>query len=124
MTTMANTISSFLKYEEDEFSYSRDDITVISGQNLAAGAVLGQITASGKYTAYNTAGADGSQNAAGVLTAAVNASAADTAGVAIVRHAVLSKDGLVWGASVTTTGHKDTAYAALKALGVISRTAV
>jgi hypothetical protein len=121
MTTMANTLSAVVKYEEDEFQYSRDDITVISGQNLALGAVLGKITASGKYTAYNTAGADGSQNAAGILTAAVNATAGDTAGVAIVRHAVISKEALAWGASVTTTGHKDTAYAALKALGVISR---
>jgi hypothetical protein len=124
MNTMASVNSSFLKYEEDEVQFSRDDITVISGQNLAAGAVLGKITASGKYTAYNTAGADGSQNAAGVLYAAVNASAADTAGVAIVRHAVLAKEGLVWGASVTTQAHKDAAYAALKALTVVSRTAV
>lgn len=124
MNTMANVMSSFLKYEEDENQYSRDDITVISGQNLAAGAVLGKITASGKYTSYSTAGADGSQNAAGVLLNAVNATSGDTAGVAIVRHAVLAKEGLIWNANVTTQGHKDTAYAALKALGIVSRTAV
>ena len=124
MNTMANVQTAFLKYEEAHNQYSRDDITVISGQNLAAGAVIAKITASGKYTSYSTAGADGSQNAAGVLYAPVNASAADAPGVAIVRHAVIAKEGLLWNANVTTQAHKDTAYAALRALGIVSRTAV
>lgn len=124
MNTMAPVTTSFLKYEEDESQYSRDDITVVSGQNLAAGTVLGKITASGKYTAYDPTASTGQEAAAGVLLFAVNATSADTAGVAIVRHAIVAKEGLIWGAGVTTTSHKTAAYASLKALGVLSRSAI
>lgn len=124
MTTMAATQSAFLKYEESEFNYSRDTITVVAGQNLAAGTVLGKITASGKYAAYDNDAVDGTAVAAGVLASAVNATAADTAGVAIVRHAVVATEGLVWGAGVTTQGEKDAAYVDLKAIGIVTRTAV
>lgn len=124
MTTMAATQSAFLKYEESEFNYSRDTITVVAGQNLAAGTVLGKITASGKYAAYDNDAVDGTAVAAGVLASAVNATAADTAGVAIVRHAVVATKGLVWGAGVTTQGEKDAAYVDLKAIGIVTRTAV
>ena len=121
---MAAVRSSFLKYEEDENQYSRDDITVVSGQNLAAGTVLGKITTGGKYTAYDNDATDGSQTVAGILLNAVNATSADTAGVAIVRHAIVAKEGLIWGASVTTQGEKDAAYVDLKAIGILTRTAV
>jgi len=220
MNTMNPVTTSFLKYEEDEFQYSRDDITVASGQNLAAGTVLGKITTgtisvgnvtfagtgngtctkaspaysataqngsytavclekttdlgtfnvvrpdgtvdgvatvgvaydgqvkftiadgstdfaagdtftipvtasgTGKYAAFDPTATNGTATAAGVLLFAVNATSADTAGVAIVRHAVVAKEGLIWGAGVTTTGHKNAAYASLKALGVLSRTAI
>jgi len=124
MNTMPSVTTSFLKFEEDDSLYSREDITVVSGQNLSLGTVLGKITASGKYTAYNPAGSDGSQNACAVLLASVDATAADTAGVAIARHAIFAKEGLNWGAGVTTQGHKDTALAALNALGMLSRSAI
>jgi hypothetical protein len=124
MTNMANTRSTFLLYEEDCNGYSRDNITLISGQNLAAGTVLGKITASGKFTAYDNDAADGSQAAAGILLSATNASAADTSAVAIVRHAIAVKEGLVWGAAVTTQGEKDAAYVDLKAIGILTRSAV
>ncbi len=54
------------------------------GQALEAGAVLGKVTASGKYKAFDPAAVDGSEAAAGVLYGAVDASAADAEGVAIV----------------------------------------
>jgi hypothetical protein len=71
---------------------SRETITVLSGQNLAAAAVLGKVTASGKYKALAPAAVDGSEAAAGVLYDAVDASAADAEGVAIVRLAEVSRD--------------------------------
>ena len=40
---------------------SRETITVLSGQNLQAGAVLGKVTASGKYKALDPAAVDGSE---------------------------------------------------------------
>lgn len=71
-------------------SISRDEIVVASGAgDLAAGTVLGKITASGKYTVYDAAvdPADGSETAVGVLYAPVDATSADAAGVMIARHA-------------------------------------
>src|SRR5918993_1555799 len=64
---------------------SRETITVLSGETLEAGAVLGKVTASGKYKALDPAAVDGSEVAAGILYDAVDASAADAEGVAIVR---------------------------------------
>ena len=123
MTNMANTRSTFLLYEE-ELAYSRKNITVVSGQNLATGTVLGKITTGGKYAAYDNDATDGTQTAAGILTAAVNASAADAPGVAIVRHAIAAKEQLIFGAGVTTQGEKDAAYADLEAIGILCRATV
>lgn len=54
-------------------------ITLVSGQNLKRGAVLGNITASDKYTLSASASADGSQTPALVLAFDVDASAGDVA---------------------------------------------
>ena len=124
MATMTPTLGAYVKYEDSESRYSRDDVTVIAGQNLAIGTVVARITASRKVTAYNPAGADGSQNAIGIMSASVDATAADTPGVIIARHAVLvARDSLVWAGSPTTP-QKDTAMAAMKALGLLSRATV
>jgi hypothetical protein len=113
---------SAIKYEAPQ-SYSRDDITVVSGQNLAANTVLGKITASSKYTAWAPGAADGSQNACAVLVSPVNASAADAPGVAIARHAIVAAGSLVY-AGTPTDPQKATALAALRALGIVARTTV
>jgi hypothetical protein len=52
-------------------------ITVVSGQTLVAGTVLGRITASGKYAAYSDVAVDGTETAVAILGAACDASAAD-----------------------------------------------
>lgn len=70
--------------ESDGF-LSRETVTLLAGTAYGAGSVLGKITASGKYTLYDNAAADGSQAAAGVLFAAVDATAADAPGVVHVR---------------------------------------
>lgn len=123
MPLKANTLSAFIKAEEEQ-SYSRKYITVASGQNLAIGTVLGKITASGKYAAYDNDAVDGTQTAAGILTAAVNASAADAPGVAVVREAIAAKEQLIFGAGVTTQGEKDAAYVDLEAIGIVCRATV
>jgi hypothetical protein len=43
--------------------HSREEVTIVSGQNLVAGAVVGKITTGGKYTAYDNVAVDGSQAA-------------------------------------------------------------
>lgn len=54
-----------------------ENVTIVSGQNLAAGAVLGQITASGKYNLSASAAGDGSNTPVAVLAEACDASGGD-----------------------------------------------
>lgn len=120
MPTMPNTAGQFVKYEAPQ-SYSRDDVIVASGQNLAAGQVVGRITASGKIAAFSPGASDGTQNAVGVMVAAVDATGGDKPGVMIARHAiVVDRDSLVWGGS-PTNAEKDAAIAQLRALGIVAR---
>lgn len=117
--TEKNYLGDWLKFEEDNL-YSRDEVTVASGQNLATGTVIGIITASGKVTQLAPAASDGSQNAAGVLLHPVDASAGDRPGVIIARHAICSDKGLVWPASITGA-QKTAAINQLKTLGILVR---
>jgi hypothetical protein len=99
---------------------SRETITVLSGQNLVAAAVLGKVTASGKYKALNPAAADGSEVAAGILHDAVDASAADAEGVAVVRLAEVNAAELAWPPGITAP-QQTTALGQLRALTIIAR---
>jgi len=117
--TESNYLGDWLKFEEDNL-YSRDQVTVASGQNLKTGTVVGIVTATGKVTQLAPSANDGSENAAGVLLGDVDASAADTPGVIIARHAVCSDKGLVWPSGITGP-QKNTALGQLKALGILVR---
>ena len=117
--TEPNYLGDWLKFEEDNL-YSRDQVTVASGQNLKTGTVVGIVTATGKVTQLAPSANDGSENAAGVLLGDVDASAADTPGVIIARHAVCSDKGLVWPSGITGP-QKNTALGQLKALGILVR---
>ena len=90
------------------------------GQNLAAGAVLGRITASGAYTAFAPAATDGSQTAAGILYASTDATSAAKNVTVLVRQAEVNGKVLVWPAGVTTA-QKDAAQASLLAAGLLIR---
>ena len=121
MSTMSNTVGQFVKYEAPQ-NYSRENVTVLSGQNLAAGTVVGRVTASGKIAVYDNAAGNGTETAIGVLIADVDASAADTAGVIIARHAiVVDQAKLVWKAAMSD-GDKNAGITELKAAGILART--
>src|SRR5688572_5711884 len=60
-------------------------ITVITGQNLVRGAVLGKITASGKYNLSLSAAVDGSETPDLILAEDCDATAADKVTVAYER---------------------------------------
>jgi Bacteriophage lambda head decoration protein D len=105
---------------EGNGTISRETITVLAGETLQAGAVLGKITASGKYKELDPAAVDGSEAAAGILYDAVDASAADAEGVAIVRLAEVNAAELVWPAAITAP-QQATALGELAALTIIAR---
>jgi hypothetical protein len=62
-----------------------EKITIISGQNLVRGAVLGKITASGKYNLSLSAASDGSQTPDLILAEDVNATSGDKTAIAYSR---------------------------------------
>lgn len=75
---------------------SRDNATLISGQDLQAGAVIGKITSGGKWTAYDPSASDGSQTNLGILLSAIDASGGDTACVVIARDCEVNGDQLIY----------------------------
>lgn len=115
-TEGTNAFEAILTYD----NISKDTVTLISGQNLAAGTVLGLITASGKYTLHNNAAADGSEVAAAVLPVAADASGGDLAVVAITRLAEVKEDLLIWKSGISA-GDKTAGLAALADKFIIAR---
>ena len=102
--------------------YTRETITIASGVGkLEPGTVLGKITTGGKYTGLAPAATNGSQNAAGILWAGVDASAADAPGVVVMRGpALVNQHELVW-PDGATEAQITAATTALAALGIILR---
>ncbi|RRV18121.1 head decoration protein [Pseudomonas saudiphocaensis] len=95
-------------------SRSREQITLAATDAaLPAGTVLGKVTASGNYAAYDPEAEDGSEAAAGVLYAAAPVSEAPQSAVGIVRDAEVDGEQL--------SGSDAAAVAALGSLGVIVR---
>lgn len=62
-----------------------EPIVLLSGQNLLRGALLGKVTASGKYVLSLSASADGSQTPVAILAENTNAAAGDKNTVAYFR---------------------------------------
>jgi len=102
--------------------YTRETVTIASGAGkLAPGTVLGKITTGGKFTALAPAATNGSQNAAGILWAGVDASAADALGVVLLRGpAIVNRHEIVWPEGATEA-QITAATTALAALGIILR---
>lgn len=98
---------------------SREQITVDTGV-LEVGTVLGKITASGKYVQVDLGASDGSENAAGVLWDAVDATDADVEAAAHVREAEVLGSELVY-PDGATQNDIDAINAALATLNIIVR---
>ncbi len=64
------------------FPVVSEAITLITGQNLTRGALLGKITASGKYNLSLSAAVDGSETPVAILAKDTDATAADVETVA------------------------------------------
>lgn len=110
--------SDWLKREADSY-FSRETVTIASGAGvLPSGRVLGKITASGKYTSVVavSTGATGEDTGAAILLSPVDATAADVEAVVIVRDAIVSNQGLSYGADVDTANERAAIHADLAAL--------
>lgn len=100
---------------------SREQIVIASGSGvLKPGAVLGKVTAGGKYKPIAPGASDGTQNAAAILYEGCDATGADVRRTVTARDTEVHADVLVWPAG-TTDPQKTTALAALAALGIIGR---
>jgi hypothetical protein len=101
---------------------SRDNIKIASGSGVVkVGAVLGQVTASGKFKPHDPAAEDGSQNAVAVNYAQIDATAADVVAVAHVRDCEVRASELVLNAATDTDAEKAAVYASLASVGIIVR---
>lgn len=114
--------TKFLKYEDNPH-YTRIEVTIIGHADnaaLKAGSVLGKITASSKYTLSDADAVDGSEAAAAILLASVEASVADgdqKVAVLNLGPAIVARAGLLWHAN-NDAGEKVIAEAELLALGI------
>ena len=121
--TQPSAMGDLLKYEENP-DYCRESVTLLAGTNYPLGAVLGQISASGKYKLSPDTGTDGSEVAVAVLIGAVDASAADTTGLVVARGpAIVSKAQLNFDATVTTAAKIATKEGQLATAGIVPRDA-
>lgn len=114
-------LSNLVKHEEGGQNYtSRDEVTILSGETVNVGSVLGKVTATGKYVLSDADAANGSQVASAVCLQNLGTVGADTACIVIVRDAVLNREALVWDAA-NDAAEILAAEAELKAAGVLVR---
>ena len=113
-----------LKYEVNP-NYTREVVTLLAGMTYPVGAVLGRITASGKYKLATSGGTDGAQTASAVLLYAVDATLADTTGIVIARGpAIVSRAALAYDATVDDAAKITTKIGQLAAAGIVARDGV
>ena len=122
--TSKPTLGDLLKFELNA-NYTRETVTLKAGTDYALGAVLGRITASGKYRlspAAEVVGDEGAETAVAVLIEAVDATAADATGLIVARGpAIVSKAALVFDASVDQAAEITAKHDQLVAAGIVSR---
>ena len=117
--TEGNHSAEFLLYSEETLSLDKG--ILITGQNLAAGTVLGKITASGKYTLHNNAASDGSEVAVAILYDDTNATSADTPCTVVSRIAEVADAKLIFKSGISGA-NRTAAIAALATQHIIART--
>lgn len=99
---------------------ARAAVTVVAASDLAPGTVLGMVTGTGVYTAFNPDAQTGEQTAIAILWDACEANSAGVAAAAIVRDAEVNGAELVWPDDLEA-GEQTAALAQLAAVGIIVR---
>jgi len=119
--TQPPVMGDVLKYELNP-NFTRETVTLLAGTKYPVGAVLGRITASGKFKLSTATGSDGAQTVAAVLLYATDAATADRDAVVLLRGpALVSKASLIFDASVDDAAKTAAKHAQLAALGIIPR---
>ena len=121
-----STLGDLIKRESDP-DYTRETVTLKAGTAYPLGAVLGRITADGKYTfspAASTTGTEGAEIACAVLLHPVAASATDTQAVILARGQVIVADrALAFDASITDAAAPSLKHQQPAAHGIVVRAA-
>lgn len=112
------TISDILFWEVNP-DYSREVVTIAAGRWLPIGSVLGRVTASGLYVAFDPAATDGSQVAVAVLLTDTDAFV-NTKAAALVRDGIVKRSGLKFIDGVTPE-QQTAALASLSQAGIVTR---
>lgn len=97
-----------------------DIVTIASGASLKRGAVLGKVTATGKYKLSASGASDGSQVATAILADDTNAASADVTNVAVYIKGEFASNALSFGVGHTADTVKDT----LRDMGIYIKTTV
>lgn len=105
---------------EEPHQFSRDNLTLKSGNVVKPGQVCGIITATGQVVPLNTAASDGSDVAAVLPIYGYDATEAAVMGAFVTRQSQLKEDGLIWPAGISGADKKS-AIAELAAHGIIVR---
>lgn len=117
--TEQENLGDLLKYEGDNL-FSREDIIVNTGQNIAFATVVARLNTGGNIVTLNSGGGGGNDIAVGIICDDVNASTAAKKSWMIARHAIVAEDAVIWPAG-TTANQMATAISQLKALGILIR---
>ena len=113
-------LGDLLKWEED-VRYSREQITVAAGQDLPIGTVVGRVTATAHFKAFDPAASDGSEQAVGILLGPIDATLIDcNDGLMLARSGIVASKLVVWPAGITGS-QKATAITHLEQRGVLIR---
>ena len=88
-----------------DFPMITEELTILTGNNLKRGTVLGKITASGKFVAVDSSKSDGSQTPFAVLAEDADASSGD------------KQAALIFGGTDTSATHKT----ALRTLSIFAK---
>lgn len=122
--TSPPTLGDLLKYELSS-NYCRETVTLRGGASYPLGAVLGEVTASGKYIlspAAAVVGDEGAEVARAVLLEAVDATGGDATGLVLARGpAIVAKSALGFDASVDQPAEIAAKHAELEAQGIVAR---
>ncbi len=122
--TSPPTLGDLLKYELNG-NYCRETVTLRAGASYPLGAVLGEVTATGKYIlspAAAVAGDEGAEVARAVLLEAVDATGGDATGLILARGpAIVSKSALGFDASIGQPAEIAAKHAELAARGIVAR---